>query len=117
MIELKIKLYTLAELEPPAREKAIKEHRAFLLDTLRPDYIDGVTDWNDPEKMAMYREEYAYIEDNDDPVVESIEINDYLYFHNGTIVNAVTYTTGAAAGQTWVTIGGEQYRAEEMTPA
>lgn len=112
MVELKIKLYKLDELSAFAQGHAIEEHRQFLLDTLRPDYIDGFCDWNNPEKMEMYHSEYEYIEDNDEPVIESIEANDYLFYYDGTICQTVTYTAGTEAGQTWATIHGERYRAE-----
>ena len=109
MIKFEIKLYTLAALPEKSRARAINEHRYFMLDTLQPDFIDGITDWNDPEKMEMYHDEYEYIEMNDEPVIENIEINEYFFFYSGELVNVTRYTGGPLAGQTWAVIGGERY--------
>ena len=109
MLELKIHLYQLQELNENAKRRAIEDQRAFMLEVLRPDYIDGVTDWTDPEKMEMYRDEYEYILDNDDPVIESIEINEYIYFADGEMCHSVTYCgTHPRAGQTDITVHGEK---------
>lgn len=113
MTTIKINLYSFSELTESAQERAVREQREFLLSTLQPDSIDGITDWSDPEKMEMYRAEFDYIENNDAPVLESIECNDYLFFHNGEICNSVHYTAGSLAGETWAIIGGERYQAEE----
>lgn len=112
MIEIKIKLYRLEELPETSRRRAIEDHRSFMLNTLTPDFIDGVTDWNDPEKMEMYHNEYQYIEDHDEPVIENIDINDYFFFYDGDLANVVHYTGGPLAGQTWATIRGERYLIE-----
>ena len=109
MLELKIKLYSFHELKPFAQEKAIFEHRRFLLDTLQPDFIDGVTDWNDPEKMEMYHSEYEYLEENADPIVESIEANEYLFFANGELCWSCRYVAGPKKGTTEIKIHGEIY--------
>lgn len=113
MLNFEIKLYSLAELPEKSRERAINEHRYFLLDTLQPDYIDGVTDWNDPEKMEMYQDEYDYIQMNDEPVIESIEINEYYFFYNGDLCNVCHYVAGPLTGQTWAIVGGERYLIQE----
>ena len=113
MTTINLKLYSFNELPKAAQERAIQEHRDFLLSVLQPDYIDGITDWNDAEKMEMYRDEYDYMENNDEPIIENIEINDYLYFYDGTLCQAVTYTAGPLTGQTWVTIHGERYQGQE----
>ena len=113
MIEVKIKLYRLEELPETSRRRAIEDHRTFMLDTLTPDYIDGVTDWSDPEKMEMYRDEYQYIVNHDEPVTESIDINEYLFFYNGDLAHVTHYTGGPFNGQIWAAIGGERYLIEE----
>lgn len=116
MIDITIHVYTFAELDEKAKRNAIEEHRSFLLDVLIPDYIDGVTDWNDPEKMDIYNQEYEHIQDHDDPVIESIESNEYLFYRNGDFCNAVTYTERhPRAGQTDITIHGETFTISEVT--
>lgn len=109
MLTVNIHLYTLAELPETSRRRAIEEHRSFLLDTLTPDYIDGVTNWHDPEKMTMYQDEYDHILMNDEPVIESIEINEYFFFYSGELVDVTHYTGGPFTGRTWAAIGGEGY--------
>ena len=91
MVEIKIHLYQFAELSDTAKVKAIMDHRVFMINTLEPDYIDGVTDWNDPEKMQMYYDELDYLNENDEPIVESIEANEYLFFNNGALAHTQTY--------------------------
>ena len=110
MINVNIKLYTIHELNEKAKTKAIEDHRYFLLDMLVPDYIDGIIDWNDPEKMEMYHEEYNYILNNDDYVIENIEINDYYYYFNGEMVPVLHCTAGPLSGITMATIHGENIK-------
>lgn len=107
MLDLNIRLYSFQELKPAAQEKAIFEHRQFLVDTLRPDFIDGVTDWNNPEKMEMYHAEYEYLEENAAPIIENIEANEYLFFANGEMCWSCHYTAGPKKGQTEINIHGE----------
>lgn len=107
MLEVKIHLYRLDELSETARERAISEHRDFMLSILQPDFIDGVPDWDNPEKVEMYHQEYEYIENNDEPVIESIEANDYFYYSNGGICSVCTYTGGPKKGITEITVHGE----------
>ena len=110
MINVNIRLYTIHELNEKAKTKAIEDHRYFLLDVLVPDYIDGIIDWDDPEKMQMYHEEYDYILSNDDPVIESIEINEYYFYFNGEICPVLHCTAGPLAGITMATIHGENIK-------
>lgn len=109
MLKLEIKLYSFHELGREAQRKAIEEHRAFLLETLRPDFIDGVTDWDDPEKMNMYRQEYKYIEEHDEYIIENIEINEYTFFADGEICWSCHYTAGPKKGLTEIKIHGELF--------
>lgn len=109
MKNVSINLYSFQELTEKAKQFAIMEHRTFLLSVLQPDYIDGVPDWDDPEKMEMYRDEYSDIDENDEPVIESIEINDYLFYYDGKMCNACTYTAGPNKGLTEIKIHGETY--------
>lgn len=109
MLELKIKLYSFHELGQEAQTRAIEDHRRFMLETLEPDFIDGVTDWNDPEKMTMYNEEYKYLLMNDEPIIENIEINEYTFFADGELCWSCTYTGGPKKGLTEIQIHGELF--------
>lgn len=114
MISISINLYSFSELSENAKQRAIREQREFLLSTLQPDFIDGIIDWSDPEKMEMYRAEFNYIEENDEPCIESIETNDYLFYFNGEIAEAVTYCGNhPRTGETDITIHGETYTRKE----
>lgn len=115
MTELTIKLYSFHELSKNSQQKAIADHRLFLINTLQPDYFDGVTDWNDPRKMEMYYSEMDYLNENEDPIVESITINDYLFFANGEICRSCLYTAGPCAGTLEIWIHGEPYYIEGVT--
>ena len=110
MLNVTIKLYTFEELSKQAKQKVIEDHRYFLLEMLVPDYIDGIVDWNDPEKMKMYQEEYDYILYNDDYVIEDIKINDYYYYFDGQICPILHCTAGPLAGITMATIHGENIK-------
>lgn len=107
MVEIKIHLYKFDELEDSAKRQAINSHRYFMIDTLRPDYFDGLENWNDPEKMKMYWEEVDYINENDEPVIESIQINDYYFFQNGHMCNCQTYHFDDKTPETIAFIYGE----------
>ena len=109
MLKVEISLYRLRELSPAAYRRAVDDHRYFLLDALQPDYIDGVTDWNDPGKMEMYRAEYDYIMFNDNPVIDSINCNGYFFHPDGEICWTCTYTAGPKKGLTEIKIHGEAY--------
>lgn len=109
MLELTIKLYSFHELNQEAQTRAIEDHRRFMLETLEPDFIDGVTDWNDPEKMKMYRAECEYLEENDSAIIENIEINEYTFFADGEICWSCTYTGGPKKGLTEIKIHGELF--------
>ena len=115
MLKVEINLYNFSELSPEAQRKAIEEHRRFLLDTLQPDFIDGVTDWNDPEKMEMYWAEYGDISDNDETVVESIEANEYKFLADGELCWTCHYVAGPKKGLTEIKIHGELVTVQEVT--
>ena len=105
-----INLYEFHELNEDAKTKAIYDHRNFMLEVLEPDYIDGVTNWDDPEKMEMYEDEYNYILSNDEPVIESIEINEYLFFYNGKMAHCSTFIRGGKQLFTELHLHGETYK-------
>lgn len=90
-----INLYTFQELTQNAKQRAIEEHRYILLSLLRPDdFISGDPDYDTPEELQKaYNAEYDYILFNDDPIIESLEINEYLYFCDGKIANTTKTAT------------------------
>lgn len=104
-----INLYSFSELNEKAKESAISEHRAFELSIMQPsDFIRGNTDFDTPEKLQQeYNTQYTYYLENDEPIIESIELNDYLFFADGSLANCVTY---CGNNETELNIGGETYK-------
>ena len=96
MIDTKvtIKLYELDELSSTARAKAIEDHRLFLLGEMSPsDFISGDAEYDtEVELQKTYEAEYSHVAGEDEPVVESIEANEYLFFGNGELAATVRYT-------------------------
>ena len=92
-INISVNLYTLDELSDRARNRAIREHRDFLLSVMSPnDFISGDSEYDTPEKLnEAYESEYDYYLMNDEPIIESIEINEYLFFCDGEIANVTHY--------------------------
>ena len=87
MYNFNINLYTFAEISADAQAKAIEEHRRFLLDDMQPeDFISGDPEYDTPESLEeQYNNEYFYVLENDDPVIESIEANEYLFYESGAM--------------------------------
>lgn len=85
-----IGVYKFNELSVDARNKAIDDHRCFLLSIMRPeDFISGDPKYDTLEELQKtYEAEYAYYEANDDSIIECIEANDYDYYENGEIVGS-----------------------------
>ena len=107
-----INLYELDELSAKARERAIREHRDFMLSTMQPeDFISGDPEYDTPEQLSeQYDSEYDYVLFNDDPVVESIEINEYLFFADGAMANTTTFCgKHELAGKTVLRVYGNSY--------
>ena len=82
IVNVEIMLYEFAELGDIAKEKVIEEHRRFMLDIMR------VSDFEDQED---YDSCYDDMEQNDEPVIENIECNDYLYFVDGELASITHY--------------------------
>ena len=112
--DITIKVYTLDELSYNARERAIFEHRQFLLSEMCPnDFISGEPEYDTPEQLEeQYKSEYEYYENNDEPIIESIECNDYLFFEDGTLANTCHYWKNhpTKSDQTWIKYKGKEYR-------
>ena len=111
-----IKLYELSELSPKAKQKAIDAHRGFLLSTMQPDdFISGDPEYDTQEELQKaYGTEYNYYVMNDEPIIESIEANEYCFFEDGEMAQVVKYCGGhPLAGQTHFTLYGQDYNITE----
>lgn len=109
MKHVTITLYQFEELPEKSRQKAIDDHRIFLLETMHPnDFISGDPTYDTPEELQKaYDSEYEYFLLNDDSIIENIEANEYWFFHDGTLANVTTYTAGPNAGKSVFTHHGE----------
>ena len=108
-----VTLYELDELSEGARWSAIESHRQFLLNIMTPDdFISGDPEYDTPEQLReAYNSEYAYYEAADDPIVESIEANEYLFFEDGELAHTVKYVGGPKDGKAYFkTRSGKEYR-------
>jgi len=88
-----IKLYSFSELSEKAKRKAIEAHREFELSIMEPnDFITGIAEYDTPEELQKaYKAQYDYYLMNDEPIIEIIEANDYLFFENGKLAHTVRY--------------------------
>lgn len=109
MIETTIHLYQFHELQEQAQRKAIEEHREFLLSVMHPnDFISGDPTYDTPAQLqAAYNAEFEYYALEDEPIIESITINEYYFFFDGTMARVTHYTAGPRAGKLHVEIHGE----------
>ena len=81
-VKVKINLYQFDELSEEAKEKAIEEHRQFLLEaTYESDY----------DFEGDYEARLEEIENSNEPVIECIRINEYWFFEDGELANCTTY--------------------------
>jgi hypothetical protein len=107
-----IKLYSFSELNEKAKRKAIEAHREFMLSLMVPDYfINGITEYDTPEELQKtYEAQYDYYLMNDEPIIENIEANGYLFFENGKLAHTVHYC-GAhpLSGETHFIFNGADY--------
>lgn len=92
-IEEVVNIYNFNELCKSAREIAIEEHRMFLLERMdKDDFISGDEEFDTEEKLQeAYNCEYDYYLENDEPIIESIEINEYYFYEDGSMANVVEY--------------------------
>ena len=91
-INEEVVIYQFKELCLSAREKAIEEHRQFLLEVMdKEDFISGEEEHDTEEELQkVYESEFEYYEENDEPIIESIEMNDYYFYENGKIANVTS---------------------------
>lgn len=109
---ISIKLYSFSELSEKAKEKAIADHREFELSVMQPDdFISGEAEYDTPaELQKTYEAEYDYYLMNDEPIIENIETNEYLFFENGELAHTVHYCGGhLLAGETHFIFNGIDY--------
>ena len=107
-----IKLYSFSELGEKAKRKAIEEHRAFMLSLMAlDDFITGIAEYDTPEELQKtYKAQYDYYLMNDEPIIENIEANDYLFFENGELAHIVHYCGNhPLAGETHFIFNGKDY--------
>lgn len=112
MKTVQINIYSFNELSEQARQKAIDEHRNFMLSTMSPaDFESGDPEFDTPEALLKaYAVEETNILWNDSPVIENIEANDYLFFSDGELANCTTYCgKHPKAGITELKIGNDIY--------
>ena len=84
-IKVTIKLYRYDELNETAKEKAYNQHEEFIC-SCPPDYEN--------EKGEMIMEDFNTLTEKEfkDYVEESIRINEYWFFSDGSLANTITYT-------------------------
>ena len=76
-----INLYNLSELEENAKQLAIYEHIDFLDN-------EGIEEENENGEMVT---DYSYKHTKSD-AIDSINMNEYLFYSDGELANCVTYT-------------------------
>ena len=107
-----IKLFSLSELSEKAREKAIEDFRAIELSMMcESDFISGEAEYDTPEELQKaYDAEFKFYEESDEPIVLSIEINNYLFFENGEMARTIHYCGNhPLAGETHLFLNGTDY--------
>lgn len=97
-VNVTIDLFSFNELNKEAQQVAISEHESFL----NPMLLEY-----ENEEGEMISE---YIEYTEAEVIESIEVNEYLFFSNGKLAQTCTFT-GAhpRAGETEFIFLGKSY--------
>ena len=98
---VEIELFYFHELNKEAQIKAIEDHRQFLLDTI---------DSNDYETEEDLDMQYAYYTNEDEPIIESIVLNEYLFYESGELAHTVHYCgSHPRAGVTEFLLNGKGY--------
>ena len=112
MKKVTINLYEFKELNEKAKQKAIDEHRTFLLYIMSEnDFICGESEYDTPERLhETYLSEWNNIAYNDQPVIENIESNEYYFFADGNFAGVTKYCEKhEKAGTIELKIGEEIY--------
>jgi len=101
MQTLSIELYSLEDLNKKIRNEVISKQKDFLIDIYSDDMFD--------KSFNMTRSEYAR-QLTKDEIIEDIDINNYLYFFDGSIASVITYTgKHERAGESVLTLHGKEY--------
>ena len=82
-VNVEITLYNFEELDFFSKERALADHRQFMIETLSESDFDFPGD---------YDSSIAEIEINNEYVIENIQANEYWYFMDGDIAPTVKYT-------------------------
>lgn len=99
MKTIEIKLYSFSELDKEAQEKALIAHANFLIST--PVSVKN----EDGELEDEYQDEYSR-----EDVIESITVNDYLFYNDGEMASVTHYTGNHdRAGQTEFHFHGQNF--------
>ena len=111
-IKEEICIYQFKELCLSAREKAIEEHRQFLLEVMdKEDFISGEEEHDTEEELQkVYESEFEYYEENDEPIIESIEINEYYFYEDGKIANVTSVYKDGKIVENILKHNGKEYK-------
>lgn len=107
-----IKLYEFEELSKEAKQRAIDEHRQFELEFMRAeDFISGEAEFDTEEQLQKtYEKQYDYYLENDEPIIENIKANEYLFFEDGELPEITTYCgKSPLSGETHLKLYGKNY--------
>lgn len=97
-IKIDIALYEFSELDHIAR--------TFALDDMR-DFMDSIPLEYENDKGEMISE---YVQRSDAEIIDTIEINEYLYFSDGVQANIIRYVDNhPLAGLSILTLNGQKY--------
>ena len=98
MKNAQINLYSFNELSETAKQRAIYEHQSFL-DFMPIEYEN--------EEGEMINEWHEHSEEE---TIESIEINEYLFFADGKMANVTRFCgKHPKAGQSILVFAGQKY--------
>ena len=98
-VQVELVLYRIDELNIESRDRAIEEHTDFLL-----------TMFNEDDYDCDYSYSEYYNDMNDSYVIESIEVNGYLYFEDGGMANVTRYCgQHGRSGETVLTFNNIEY--------
>lgn len=98
MKNVQINLYSFSELSETAQQKAVFEHQ---------DFLDSVPIECENEEGEMVNEWHEHSEAE---AIESIEINEYLFFADGSLANVTNFCgKHPKAGQSFLKFAGQEY--------
>lgn len=96
-----LELFEFSELEADIKDKVLETQRDFELSTFDPLDYDSTT-------PTSYEEFNDSLTDAD--LIDSIKMNEYMFFKDGEMASIVTYCgTHPRKGQTVLTVDGKEY--------